>query len=74
MATLRRAALGFVLVNLRENQPPLFTYEDGTAIRNELGHELDPADFRRLARWLEPDRSDVLFPGAPPQRWSARKP
>jgi hypothetical protein len=72
-SVLRRAALGFVLVTQREDQPPLFTYEDGSAIRNELGHELDPDDFKRLAQWLDPEPDDSLF-GAPPQRWNARKP
>jgi hypothetical protein len=55
--------------------PPLYTYEDGTVIRGQLGYdELSAAEFRRLAQWLIPERNDTLFTDATPQRWNARRP
>jgi hypothetical protein len=65
-------ALGFLMVTQREGQPPLFCYENGQVILNEKSHELDPADFRRLAQWLDPEPNDSLF-GTSAQRWNARR-
>ena len=48
-------------------------YEDGTLVRNADRGELDPADFKRLSQWLDPEPRDSLF-GVPAQRWNARKP
>jgi hypothetical protein len=73
LAILRRVSLGFLMVTQREGKGPLFTYEDGTPIRNERDFELDVAGFTRLARWLDPDRGDSLF-GTDAQIWRARRP
>jgi hypothetical protein len=56
-----------------------FVYADtGEVIRNEgtkshPGKPLDAAGFRRLQRWLIPQR-DGLFDFAEPQTWRVRQP
>jgi hypothetical protein len=49
-AILRRCALGFIMVTLRQCKPPLYCYEHGTVIRGRNGYdELSETEFRPFA-------------------------
>jgi len=70
---LRRAARGFILVTMRGGGT-LYTFEDGTPIRDEKTHKpLDKRGFVRLSRFLVPERRDALFDGGTAQRWNTRR-
>ena len=74
-AILRRVAQpgAFLLVTFRGGKSPLYTYEDGTPIRDDIGRPLSEKAFARLEKFLDAERGDSLFPDGPPQRYNARR-
>ena len=77
---LRRAAQpgAFILITMREGEPPLYTFEDGSPVlsdkwgRDGKRRPLTEREFARLRQFLVAD-NDSFFPNGPPQRFTARR-
>jgi hypothetical protein len=74
-AVLRRLAQhgSYLLVTLREDKGPLYTYDSGETIRGSSGNPLTQSEFRRLGAWLVPVGGESLLDIGPPQRWRGRR-
>ncbi len=75
VAVLRRVSRGALLRTNRENKPPLFTYEDGTAMTrlSRDGEREEEAVYRMVKHgWLIPIEGETLIEGCAAQRYRAR--
>ena len=74
-AILRRVAAGTICVT-HGSDGPVYTYEDGTVVRDHRGEKLGKTTFNHMVSrgWLIPLEGGSFLKDGPPQQYRARRP
>jgi hypothetical protein len=70
---MQRAALGYVIVVERMDGTILYAFEDGSPILDAQHKPIDERQWRRLKRFLVPDRREHFFEERLVRRWNVRR-